>query len=188
MVYGIIKLTNVAHGEIYMMGAFFALTFLSAGHIPFSVAFLLSVACSGLLGVLIDMGAYRPLRGAPRLSAQITAIGVSLFLQNLARARWGAWTKPFPSGYVPDFFKGASAVGGVTITNLQIFIFATAFILRLGLHLIIKKTKIGRAMRAWAQDQIAAKLMGVDVNRVVSFTFATGSSLAGVAGILVAMY
>ena len=100
----------------------------------------------------------------------------------------GSMDQAFPIRICPRFLQGASAVGGVTIINLQIFIFATAFILMLGLHLIIKKTKIGRAMRAWAQDQIAAKLMGVDVNRVVSFTFAIGSSLAGVAGILVAMY
>jgi branched-chain amino acid transport system permease protein len=178
MVYGIIQLINFAHGEVYMLGAFLALTAL----------FLLSVACCALLGLTVDLVAYRPLRRAPRLSALITAIGVSIFLQNLARILWGARTKSFPDEVIPALFKATFSVGGVSITALQVFILTVALALMLALRWIVLRTKMGRAMRACAQDMTCAQLMGVDVNRVVSFTFALGSALGAVAGILIGVY
>jgi len=188
MVYGIIQLINFAHGEIYMLGAFLALTALTALHLPFPVALLFGVACCALLGVAVDAVAYRPLRRAPRLSALITAIGVSIFLQNLARILWGARTKSFPDEVIPALFKATFVVGDVTVTALQVFILAVVLALMLTLRWIVLRTKMGRAMRACAQDLTCAQLMGVDVNRVVSFTFALGSALGAVAGVLIGVY
>ena len=188
MVYGIIQLINFAHGEVYMLGAFLAFTALTTLHLPFPIAFVLCVACCSLIGVVVDRVAYRPPRRAPRLSALITAIGVSIFLQNLARIVWGARTKSFPDEVIPAAFKATFTIGGVTVAALQLFILAVALALMLVLRWIVLRTRMGRAMRACAQDRVCAQLMGVDVDRVVSFTFALGSALGGVAGILIGVY
>lgn len=191
MVYGVIELINFAHGEVYMFGAFLCVTFITALGIPLFPAMALSIACCALMGVSIDRIAYKPLRKAPRLAALITAIGVSIFLQNLAMIipTWGSRPLPFPRAAVPKVFsETAFTLGSVSVSGLQLFIYCITIAMMIGLTLIINKTRIGTAMRALAQNQTSAALMGINVDRVISFTFALGSSLGAVAGILVAMY
>ncbi len=189
MVYGVIELINFAHGEIYMLGAFFCVTFILGAGIPFYLAILLAMGVCALLGVIIDRVAYKPLRQAPRLAVLITAIGMSIFLQNLAMIVWGSRPVPFPQEAVPGYLKQtAFALAGVHLTWLQLFIFAVTVAMMIGLNLIIHKTRIGVAMRALAQNKVAASLQGVNVNRVISFTFALGSALGAAAGILVSVY
>ena len=192
MVYGVIQLINFAHGEIYMLGAFLSFSlvtgFFGIG-LPFGLAVVIAVIFCALAGVLLDVVAYRPLRRAPRLAALITAIGMSIFLQNLALLIWGAQIKSFPREVIPAFFSApALQFGDVVISWLQVVILTTAVSLMVILQLIVHYTRIGRAMRAIAQDKTAAALMGVNVDRVVSYTFALGSGLGGVAGILVGLY
>ena len=189
MIYGVILLINFAHGEIYMLGAFFAVTFISFLHLPFYVAFLLSMVCCSICGMLLDIIAYRPLRQSPRLAALITAIGMSIFLQNLAMVIWGSRPKPFPHGALPAYFeKTAVTFGGVNLSWFHLFIFTVTIVMMIGLNLIIQKTRWGKAMRAVAQNQTMAALTGINVNRVISYTFALAGALGGAAGIMVAAF
>lgn len=189
MIYGVIQLINFAHGEIYMLGAFFAVTFISFLHLPFFVAFPLAMACCAACGVLLDIFAYRPLRKSPRLAALITAIGMSIFLQNLVMIIWGSRPKPFPQDSLPVYFEmTAVSFRGVNLSWFHIFIFGLTIIMMIGLHLIIKKTKWGKAMRAVAQNKTMASLTGINVNRVISYTFALAGALGGAAGIMVSAY
>jgi branched-chain amino acid transport system permease protein len=188
MVYGVIELINFAHGEIYMLGAFLTLSFISMG-LPLPVAVLLAMLAAAAIGVLLDIVAYRPLREAPRLAALITAIGMSIFLQNLAMIIWGSRPLPFPRQAMPAFFsEPALTFSDVTISWMQMIIYAVAISLMVGLNLIITRTRVGTAMRALAQNQTAAALMGINVNRVISFTFAIGSAMGAMAGVMVSMY
>ncbi|MBF0539465.1 MAG: branched-chain amino acid ABC transporter permease [Nitrospirae bacterium] len=189
MVYGVLGLINFAHGEIYMLGAFIAYHLVSAYNVPFFAAFGIAlVVCSGF-GMFIERFAYRPLREKRRLVALISAIGISIFLQNLALVIWGAQQKGFPSERLPVFFSSmALTLGDININYLQVFIFVLCVVLMLTLHYIIMRTRIGMAMRAIAQDARAAALMGINLNRVISFTFAVGSFLGAVAGVLVGVY
>jgi len=189
MVYGVIELINFAHGEVYMFGAFLCVTFINSLGVPLFPAMVLAMALCALMGVSIDHIAYKPLRKAPRLAALITAIGVSIFLQNIAMIIWGSRPAPFPRAAVPQYFsEQAFTLGSVSVSGLQLFIYILTTAMMIGLTLIINKTKIGTAMRALAQNATAAALMGINVNRVIAFTFALGSSLGAAAGILVAMY
>ncbi len=192
MVYGVIQLINFAHGEIYMLGAFLSFSLVSGFFgvgLPFVLAVTIAVLVCALAGVLLDLVAYRPLRRSPRLAALITAIGMSIFLQNLALLIWGGQIRSFPRAVIPVFlFAPALQFGEVVVSWLQVVILLTAVILMVVLQLIVHYTRLGRAMRAIAQDQTAAALMGVNVDRVVSYTFALGSGLGGVAGILVGLY
>ncbi|MEE8547362.1 MAG: branched-chain amino acid ABC transporter permease [bacterium] len=189
MVYGVIQLINFAHGEVYMMGAFLSFTMVSSMGMNFWVAFPVTIVMCAILGMLLDVVAYRPLRQAPRLAALITAIGMSLFLQNLALIIWGSQIKSFPAATLPRIFSyPALTMGEIVISWLQVFILVVAFGMMAALHTIIHYTRIGTAMRAIAQDKVTASLMGINVNRVISFTFAIGSAMGGVAGILVGMY
>jgi len=189
MVYGVIQLINFAHGEIYMLGAFLAYTMVTFFHIPFFVAFFLTIFICAGCGVILDFVAYRPLRNAPRLAALITAIGMSIFLQNLALMIWGAQIKSYPRDLLPEiFFQTALSFGDVTLSWLQVFILSVTLVFMIILHLIIHKTRVGTAMRAISQDKISSSLMGISVNRVISFTFAIGSAMGGMAGILVGLY
>jgi branched-chain amino acid transport system permease protein len=144
------------------------------------------------MGIMLDIIAYRPLRRAPRLAALITAIGMSLFLQNLALLIWGSKIHSyplFPEPVLPEFLFGeALSLGDITVTWLQIFILIVATVMMAGLHGIIHYTRMGTAMRAVAQDKVTSSLMGINVNRVISFTFAIGSAMGAVAGILVGIY
>ncbi|MFO7738749.1 MAG: branched-chain amino acid ABC transporter permease [Desulfatiglandaceae bacterium] len=189
MIYGVIQLINFAHGEIYMLGAFFAFTFISFLGLPFYAAFLLSMACCAVCGMLLDIFAYRPLRQSPRLAALITAIGMSIFLQNLAMVIWGSRPKPFPQGALPAYFEETAVTfSGVSLSWFHLFIFAITLMMMIGLNLIIQKTRWGKAMRAVAQNKTMAALTGINVNRVISYTFALAGSLGGAAGIMVGAY
>ncbi|QSZ26958.1 branched-chain amino acid ABC transporter permease [Aceticella autotrophica] len=186
MVYGIMKLINFAHGDIYMVGAFtgfFASTTLHLGFIP---SLLLAMLVSTIFGVTIERIAYRPLRGKSKISILITAIGVSLFLENSGIILFTPRTRTYPQIFKQHVYSLLN--GYVTISNQQIVIFVVSIIMMVGLQFIIYKTKIGKAMRAVSLDPDAAKLMGVNVDNTVSFTFAIGSALAAVAGVLVGIY
>ncbi|CAM2059310.1 branched chain amino acid/phenylalanine ABC transporter membrane subunit LivH [Desulfovibrionales bacterium] len=189
MVYGVIKLINFAHGEIYMLGAFFCATFITTLGFPFYLALLAAIGCCALLGAIIYRIAYRPLREAHRLSVLITAIGMSIFLQNLAQLAWGSRPRPFPQEAIPTCLKEtAFSFESVYLTWLHIFIFIVTISMMAGLYLIVNKTKTGTAMRALAQNRTASRLMGINVDRVITFTFALGSGLGAVAGVLVSLY
>ncbi len=189
MVYGVIQLINFAHGEIYMLGAFLAYTLVAVVGMPFFPAFILTLMICAVLGVVLDFVAYRPLRKAPRLAALITAIGMSIFLQNMAMLIWGSQIKSYPRDILPAFFsESALTFGDVTLSWLQLFILFITLLFMIILHLTIHKTRIGMAMRAISQDKTASALMGIGVNRVISFTFAIGSAMGGMAGILVGLY
>ena len=184
MVYGIIKLINFAHGDIYMLGAyigFIVTTKLGLGFIP---ALLISMIGCAIIGMTIERIAYKPLRHATRITALITAIGVSYFLEAGTQRVMGAGVQTFPNVFVNETIM----LGNVRISTQQIVIFVVTIVLMVALQFLVNKTKIGRAMRAVSVDADAARLMGVNVNATISFTFAIGSALAGAAGVLVGVY
>ena len=193
MVYGILELINFAHGEVTMIGAMVSLTVISALvgvgiDLPGVVIVLLGLlaaipVCMGV-GFTIERLAYRPLRNAPRLAPLITAIGVSIVLQNIAMLIWGRQYISFP----PILPQGRHQILGATITDVQIAILVISVVLMLGLTLLVKKSRLGRAMRATAQSPQIAGLMGVNANTVISLTFILGSALAAVAGVMVSAY
>lgn len=182
MVYGISKMLNFAHGDVIMIGGYVAFFAVTSQSLPAPVAVLLSMLVCTVLGVLIEFLAYRPLRGSTSLAVLITAIGVSFFLQNFALIRWGSNPKTFPS-LVPFpralLFDGALIISGEAITTML-----TCVIVMVILTIFTKKTKMGKAMRAVSEDNAAAQLMGINVNRTISVTFGIGSALAAVAGVL----
>ena len=184
MVYGIIMLINFAHGEIYMFGAFAGMILVVFYHVPFFLAFLLAMAFAGLVGLTIEYIAYRPLRRSSRLAALISAIGASIFLQNLALLIMGARPYAFSSPFIPKVYQTSF----FTISKLELFILAISFLLMFGLTFFIQKTKIGKAMRAAAQDKDTASLMGINVNQIISITFVIGSALGAAAGVMVGIY
>ena len=191
MVYGILELINFAHGEVVMLGALVALAVLGAlagSGLPTPLILALAVGCAVPIcvatGFVIERVAYRPLRNAPRLAPLITAIGVSIVLQNLAMIIWGRQYVSFPPLVDLQIYE----LAGATLTNLQLAIFIVAAAIMAGLLALVRGTRLGRAMRATAQNREVAGLMGVDVNRVISATFMIGSALAAVAGFLVAAY
>lgn len=182
MVYGIAKMLNFAHGDIIMVGGYVAFTAMSALNLPASVAVLLSVLFCTALGVIIEGVAYKPLRGANSLAVLITAIGVSYLLQNLALLIFGANPKSFRS-VVPlqsmSFANGQLVISGETVAAI-----AACFLVMVALTTFINKTRAGQAMLAVAEDKGAATLMGINVNATVALTFAIGSALAALAGVL----
>ena len=195
MVYGVLRLINFAHGDVYMVGAFVGLYAAQWLHIAderyrmtiggmFCVILIAMIGCAAL-GVLIDRAAYRPLRNAPRLTALITAIGVSFLLENGGQLVFGAAPRRFPQLANAD--KPIMNMGGVVVTGQDVIILAVCFILLVVLEFIVKRTKVGKAMRAVALDREAASLMGIDVNNIIALTFVIGSAFAGAAGVLVAM-
>lgn len=186
MVYGIIKLINFAHCDIYMIGAYTGYFCMTYFHMSFVPSILIAMAVCTLLGVLIEKIAYKPLRNATRIAVLITAIGVSLFLEygTMAIVKAKVRTYPEMTGMMANSFK----LGNITISMQQILIVVTTVILMIILQFIVKKTKVGKAMRAVSLDQDAAELMGINVNTTISFTFALGSALAGAAGVLVGVY
>ena len=189
MVYGVLRLINFAHGDVYMIGAmagyYFAQLFTKGGSwLRFSLVMLASMAVCAALGALIERFAYRPLRKAPRLNALITAIGVSIFLEYFGQYLFGADPKLFPA-LIPT--ENAVNIDGVVITNIQVIIFAVSIILMLGLQWIVYRTKVGKALRAVSYSHTASYLVGIPVNQVISLTFVFGSVLAAAAGILVGL-
>ena len=188
MVYGIMGLINFAHGEVVMIGAMVALTvikLLSASGLPVFLVILIALAAAALVcmavGFTIERIAYRPLRRAPKLAPLITAIGISIVLQNLAMLVWGRNYHAFP----PILPAIEHDVFGATITGLQIAIIAIAGLMMTGLIILIHRTRLGRAMRATSENPAIAQLMGVDINKIISATFVIGSALAAVAGLMV---
>ncbi|OGR29546.1 MAG: ABC transporter permease [Desulfobacca sp. RBG_16_60_12] len=184
LVYGILRLINFAHGDLLMVAAYVAVMGLGLFSWPWPMAFGLAVGLTGLMGVLLERGAYRPLRRAPRISLLISAIAASFLLENLALVIAGGRARPFP---VPQLFAGAFAWGGLFVPRLSLLIPLVTATLLVGLFLIIHRTAVGRAMRAIALDLSTVSLMGIDVNRIITFTFLLGSLLAGAGGLLWAM-
>jgi len=186
MVYGILKFINFAHGEIFMLGAFFGYYIakslgVDSPNIPMALVILiLTMAATAVVGVIIEKLAYKPLRNSSKLTVLITAIGVSLFLQYTGQLVFGADPKSFPTIIENVSFN----IAGATIGSNQIVVLVSALLLMLGLRFIVMKTKMGIAIRAVSNNLTAASLMGININNVISFTFVIGSSLAGAAGIL----
>ena len=182
MVYGIAKMLNFAHGDVIMVGAYICFFATSTYGLPPVVGILLSMAVCTVLGIVIERLAYKPLRQAPSLAVLITAIGVSYFLQNAAQLLWTSSPKVFssvvPKGDV-SFFGGQLSVTYLTIVTIVVCV-----VIMLVLTFFTNKTKMGKAMRACSEDKGAAQLMGIDVNATISITFAIGSALAAIAGVL----
>lgn len=184
MIYGIMKLINFAHGEIFMFGAYMSYVGVVKLQLPFLLALLLAMIAAGFLGFIIERVAYRPLRNSSRISALITAIGVSLLLQNLIMKYFGADIIALPK---TELLKPIY-IGSVVISGNQVVIFSVTLILLAILQYIVYKTNFGRAMRAVSTDSEAAALMGINVNQTITITFIIGSVLAAAAGALVANY
>lgn len=183
MVYGIILLLNFAHGDIIMVGAYISWIVMAQLGMSPVLAIILSVVGCTVLGVLIDKVAYAPLRNAPRLSVLITAIGVSYFLENGAQLVFGADAK-----VVPTYFNLPNPqIGGATFNGVAILTVVVTTVSTIILTLLVQKTKFGKAMRAVSEDMGAARLMGINVNNTISFTFAVGSALAGIGAVLYSM-
>jgi branched-chain amino acid transport system permease protein len=198
MVYGIIELINFAHGDVFMVGAFVSMFLLTGilGEGSFSLglgpsigiialAFVATMLVMGVVGVLIERFAYRPLRNAPRLAPLITAIGVSFILQNAVQIVYGPSPINTPQVIPPT---ARVEIGNVSIGLINVFVIGTSIGLMLALRLFVNRTRLGRAMRATAQDREAAQLMGVDINRTIALTFFIGSALAGAAGVVQGFY
>jgi branched-chain amino acid transport system permease protein len=181
MVYGILRLINFAHGDLLMVSAYLGLFGIGLFALPWLLAFALAAGLTGLMGVMIERGAYRPLRRAPRLSLLISAIGVSFLLENLALVIIGGRPQAFP---VPAFFSGTIAVAGLFIPWLSLWIPLVTLILLVLLFLIIYRTRVGVAMRAIARDLETTRLMGINVDGIIALTFLIGSLLAGAGGLL----
>jgi branched-chain amino acid transport system permease protein len=204
MVYGILKLLNFAHGDVYMIGAFvgYAVLSLLGGPLSPNIAlaplivlmFLAAMLATGLLGVVIERFAYRPLRDAPRIAPLISALGVSFFIQNSALLLFGAQFRSYDSFVLgspnPEFFEPGPltdplfTVNSVNVQLIQVIVLATTVGLMVALTLLVAKTQIGKAMRATSYDREAAAMMGIDTDRVIASTFFIGSLLAGAAGVM----
>ena len=184
MIYGIVKIIHFAHGDVYMLGAFFGYYTINVWHFNFIMALFSSMIFCALVGMLIEFVAYRPLRHSSRIAVLITAIGVSYFLENGMSVLFSGDTRDFPQVIKQVNYEWF----GIRVTNIQLQILATTIILMIILQLIVKKTKMGRAMRAAAADPVAAELMGININGTISFVFAIGSAMAGAAGVLIGLY
>ncbi len=182
MVYGIAKMLNFAHGDVIMVGAYISFCVTNYLGLPSIVSVVAAMAVCTVLGVLIEGLAYRPLRGTPSLAVLITAIGVSYFLQNAAQLIWSSSPKNFTS----IISAGSISLfdGQIVITAEVVLTVVVSIIVMVGLTLFTGKTRTGKAMRAVSEDRDAAQLMGINVNRTISTTFAIGSALAAVAGVL----
>ena len=181
MVYGIAKMLNFAHGDVIMVGAYVCFFAMGNFNLPPAAGVVLAVVVCTVLGMVIERLAYKPLRAAPSLAGLITAIGVSYFLQNSAQLLWGAATKVFT-----PIVSGSLALvpGQLSISYVAILSVACCIVVMVGLTLFTGQTKLGKAMRACSEDKGAAQLMGIDVNATISMTFAIGSALAALAGVL----
>ena len=182
MVYGIAKMLNFAHGDIIMVGGYVCFCAVNYLGLPTGVGVLLSIVACTVLGIVIERLAYKPLRNAPSLDVLITAIGVSYFLQNAALLIWGSNTKAFPN--VVDLPSLVLFDGQLTVNAITVVTIACCVLIMAGLVLFTTKTRMGKAMRACSEDRGAATLMGINVNSTISLTFAIGSGLAAVAGVL----
>ncbi len=193
MVYGILKLLNFAHGDVYMIGAYIGYYVLqgfggpTALSIPVPLLILIMFAAAalgtGVLGVLIERFAYRPLRDAPRIAPLITALGVSFILENSVLLLFGGFTKSYQTSNFISFSTGIH-VGAVDIDAVQLLIFGVSILMMWGLMVLVDRTTLGKSMRAVASDREAAEMLGINVDRTIAWTFFIGSALAGVAGVM----
>jgi branched-chain amino acid transport system permease protein len=184
MVYGILRLINFAHSEIFMLGAYFVFWGITLFYLPWPLAMVVAVIVTASVGILVDRAAYRPLRDAPRISALISAIGVSFFLQNVTIVVFGALPRQV---YRPAWLEDPILMGDVRVLPLTLFVPALSLLLMLGLVWIVYKTKPGLGMRAISKDIETSYIMGVPVNRIISLTFGIGSALAAASGIMWAL-
>jgi branched-chain amino acid transport system permease protein len=193
MVYGVLKLINFAHGDLFTYGGYLGLTLLTSlllndrlGAVgAIAVLTLMVMGLVGVMGVILERAAYRPLRESPRLSAVVSALGASIFLQNALMLIYGARVQVYPEGAVPQM---SVSLFGLQVPLLRILVVVASVVMMAALYLFVQKTKIGTAVRAAAIDQGAARLMGIDVNKVVSLVFLIGPALGGAAGLLVGLY
>ena len=189
MVYGVLRFINFAHSDVFMLGAFVGYYAVKKWGIPAGgvagglLVLCLAMSICAIVGILIERLAYRPLRGRPTLSVLITAIGVSLLLQNLGQSVFGANPKAFPRLFPETNLH----IGQLSITSNQLLVIAVSLVLLAGLHFIVHRTKTGTAMRALSFNATASSLVGINNDRIISFTFGLGSALAGAGGILYAM-
>jgi len=185
MVYGIVRLINFAHGDVFMVGAFVGFFAVTVLQLPFVAAILLAMFVCMVLGVTIERLAYKPLRNAPKIAALITAIGMSLFLEYFSSLKFvfGPDYRQFPRPFDVTIWD----IGGVGISNILVIILVVSLVLVVGLQYIVTRTKVGIAMRAASFDNDTARLMGINVDFVISVTFAIGSALAGAGGVLFAI-
>ncbi|MDR1968784.1 MAG: branched-chain amino acid ABC transporter permease [Burkholderiaceae bacterium] len=192
MVYGVLKLINFAHGDLCILGAFIGLTVLTsglAGGLPSAVllglAFLIAVLVAALAGILLERFAYRPLRRAHRLSPMVSALGASMLIENGIMLIWGPNVLVFPSNLLPDV---TWRLGEASLSFVQLLIMSGAFVLMVALYLFVHHTRLGTAIRAAAIDQDAARLMGINVNRVIATVFVIGPVLGAVGGLFIGLY
>jgi branched-chain amino acid transport system permease protein len=193
MVYGVLKLINFAHGDLFTMGAYLGLTLLASlglhQHLgAFAGVLVLAAMVMGLVGIvgiLLDQAAYKPLRESPRLSAVVSALGASIFFQNALMLVYGARYQYYPKDILP---KTVISILGMPVPLMRILILCVSILMMVGLQLFIQKTKVGTAIRAAAIDQGAARLMGINVNRVIMLVFFIGPALGGTAGLMVGLY
>ena len=181
MVYGILRLINFAHGDIFMLGVYLTYYGVVYTALPWWLVFLLAPALTGFIGMLLEKVAYRPLRGSARITILISAIGASFLLQNLGIVIFGGRPRAFP---VPHMLNRVIRLGGVSINVVTFIIPAVSILLLIGLTYFTTKTKTGLAMRALSKDYETASLMGIDINKIISITFFMGSFLAAIGGIL----
>jgi branched-chain amino acid transport system permease protein len=194
MVYGILQLINFAHGEVYMLGAYLGiivlgvLTYLGLPAYSLTLSLLITVLVSmafcAAYGAAIERIAYRPLRNATKLAPLISAMGMSIFLQNIVMLTQGKEYKNLP----PLLPSAGFSLFGANVSPVQVFILSASILIMIALHLFVAKTRLGKAMRATSQDRIMAGLVGIDINQVISITFMIGSALAAVAGVMVTLY
>jgi len=193
MVYGVLKLINFAHGDLFTYGAYLGLTLLTSLALTDRVGFALGVlvlvlmvmGLVAVLGAVLERAAYRPLRESPRLSAVVSALGASIFLQNTLMLIYGARFQVYPDGILPS---ATLDLFGLYLPLMRVLIVLASVLMMVALYLFIQKTKIGAAIRAAAIDQDAARLMGIDVNRVILLVFLLGPALGGAAGLMVGLY
>jgi branched-chain amino acid transport system permease protein len=193
MVYGILKLLNFAHGDLYMVGAYIGYFVIQWFGGPGSLSipvpllifimFVLAALGAGVLGVLMERFAYRPLRNAPRIAPLITALGVSFIIENSVLLLFGGFTRSYSTPSFISFSTGIH-VGAVDIDAVELLVFGVSIAMMLGLRLLVDRTRIGKSMRAVASDREAAEMLGINVNRTIAFTFFIGSAMAGVAGVM----
>jgi branched-chain amino acid transport system permease protein len=181
LVYGILRLINFAHGDIFMISTYAGFYLMSSAIMPWWTAFLLAILLTCILGIVVERAAYRPLRDSPRISLLISSIGMSYLIENLSIVVFGGRPKTFP---IPEMFAKSISIGGVTIPFLSFVIPVITIIILTALMHIVHNTKTGMAMRAVSTDYEASRLMAIDVNKIITITFAVGSTLAAVGGIM----
>lgn len=181
MVYGILRLINFAHGDIFMLATYFAFYAITSFFLPWWAAFLIAIIITGIFGIMLERVAYRPLRNSPRISVMISAIGASFLIENLAVVIFGGRPKAFP---IPDIFGSIINISGISLSKVSLVIPVVTIVALFILNYVVNKTKMGMAMRAVSKDYEAARLMGINVNHVISFTFGAGSVIAAIGGMM----